>query len=468
MVVSDLCKSGFIKVEHVMRGSALKLFHLHREYAHYIEGGLGVRVTVQLNLFSGSVANLGSIEQQTWLSGVLSRGELGCFILTERGAGVLSGLMVETTATWTKDGYVLDSPEPLGSSRKTWISQGLVAKWGVVIARLLLPGVDKGPHAFVIEMSTPGILKEDMLPKTEFNGLDNAMIWFEKCKLPHSALLSGISSVNEEGAYLLTNPKVPFRFEDVAQRLLSGRICIAGAALCLTRKLINDVEAYAAQRPIPTGRNQTTPLSELPCMRDLLADLRSFCVVFRQYVLRLENSFMKDTEISAALVHRIACAKVLCIEFAIRSVTALKERVGSFSLLQHGPFGAKNDLLYVFRFAEGDSGVLCQKMVRDALRTVQSPLALVAHAALRLPLALLSGNSAWFSYGWDLLTLVLDMSTKSRTAMVPAWLEAHALVERIGRKLALLTVYEDVQGVMAGSRELEVFKRRYIDSFGAL
>ena len=52
------------------------------------------------------------------------RGELGCFALTEVGAGVLSGFIVETTATWSdaRNSFAIHTPSL--SAEKNWISQG--------------------------------------------------------------------------------------------------------------------------------------------------------------------------------------------------------------------------------------------------------------------------------------------------------------------------------------------------------
>eukprot|EP01083_Nonionella_stella_P253495 872203_1 len=153
--VSIFVKTKVLTVDDLLIHNARKLFLLHREVGAKYEGGLGVRVTVQYNLFAGCVANLGNDEQREWLGGVLDRGELGCFALTEKGAGVLSGLIVETTCQWTKHGYILNSPTI--KSHKTWISQGITAKWCVVIARLILKDkTDKGPHAFVVDLKTKG------------------------------------------------------------------------------------------------------------------------------------------------------------------------------------------------------------------------------------------------------------------------------------------------------------------------
>jgi hypothetical protein len=50
--------------------SARRLFLLHRKCSSGVEGGLAVRTTVQLNLFGGSVANLGDETQRAWLDEV--------------------------------------------------------------------------------------------------------------------------------------------------------------------------------------------------------------------------------------------------------------------------------------------------------------------------------------------------------------------------------------------------------------
>eukprot|EP00913_Durusdinium_trenchii_P002076 g1918.t1 len=83
---------------------------------------LGIRMTVHYNLFCGTVLALGNEEQCRWLEESQTRGQLGCFMLTEVGAGVLSGLVVETTATWTWDaeGGGFDLHTPSASAEKTW------------------------------------------------------------------------------------------------------------------------------------------------------------------------------------------------------------------------------------------------------------------------------------------------------------------------------------------------------------
>ena len=54
-------------------------------------------------------------------------GDLGCFSLTEQFAGVHSGLVVHTTATYDPTSACFTIHSPQQGARKNWISQGFVA-----------------------------------------------------------------------------------------------------------------------------------------------------------------------------------------------------------------------------------------------------------------------------------------------------------------------------------------------------
>ena len=117
--------SQLIKADY-LRPSALnsrRFFAAHRVLAKLSEGSLGIRLTCHFNLFVGTVAALGSDSQQAWIEEVHARGELGCFLLTESSAGVLSGLVVHTTATWDSESkaIVLNTPVPLRCSERVCV-----------------------------------------------------------------------------------------------------------------------------------------------------------------------------------------------------------------------------------------------------------------------------------------------------------------------------------------------------------
>ena len=181
-----------------------KFFLAHRLLASIGLGGFGVRFTVQFNLFAGSILGLGGPEQIEQLATIQRAGQLGCFLLTEMQAGVLSGLIVETTAEWCADRQRFIVHTPSDKAAKNWISQGYTAELGVVIADLRVAGVSHGPHPFFLRLRDDdgalmdGIRVEDMGHKTVANDLDNARVWFEHVELPRGALLNKFADVVDD------------------------------------------------------------------------------------------------------------------------------------------------------------------------------------------------------------------------------------------------------------------------------
>lgn len=437
MDVADMHVNDLIRL-----GGSRKLFEMHREAAHLIECGVGIRLSAHFNLFAGSVANLGDEMQRQWLEGVLNRRELGCFALTEESAGVLSGFIVETECRVFGSGLVLHTPRP--EARKKWISNGLHASHAVVVARLILRnGTDKGPHAFLVRDldKVKGVTMEDMSPKTAFNGLDNAIVEFNEVTLPMDAMLSDLSYLDAGGLYHLRDATRPFNFLHMATRLLAGRICLAGASLAVIWDVIEAVENYATKRHIPVSREETVTLFELPVFAATIDRLKRRWAVLYSFVQVLEQRYVSE-RIEDELVELIATAKVECVDFALRSYYELKERVGAFAIQGHSPFTSEREaMLYCLRFAEGDSAILLQKIARNKVKRYHRYPASMLTDLLALPLylarrhawehILLTGHSIW-------LTLKL-LFAKNKNA---SWLQSHELVELIARTQIKLHVLE--------------------------
>ena len=98
--------------------------------------GFWIRFTVHYNLCFGTVLAVGSDEQIAALDEVEATGQLGCFALTEKLAGVQSGLIVQTKAVYDEgtDCFVLSNVGETDGAYKNWISQGFVADKAVVLA----------------------------------------------------------------------------------------------------------------------------------------------------------------------------------------------------------------------------------------------------------------------------------------------------------------------------------------------
>ena len=75
--------------------STVRFFAAHRvlsEFATQLGPGFGIRFTVQFNLFAGTVTAIGNPSHLALLEEMQRLGQLGCFALTEKLAGVNSGL----------------------------------------------------------------------------------------------------------------------------------------------------------------------------------------------------------------------------------------------------------------------------------------------------------------------------------------------------------------------------------------
>ena len=162
---------------------------------------------------------VGGPEQIAALDAVQEAGQLGCFALTERLAGVQSGLVVETEASYDAAAQEFVLHTPYEGAAKNWISQGFTADKAVVLAALTVGGKNVGPHAFLMDPNpnphpnphphphpnpnpnpnqvgphaflmdlrrggelVPGVSVGDMGIKTTGNDLDNAWINFDKVR----------------------------------------------------------------------------------------------------------------------------------------------------------------------------------------------------------------------------------------------------------------------------------------------
>ena len=378
LLLKDLVRAGHLRFTD-MQDHPEKFFLAHRLLTTVGLSGFGIRFTVQFNLFAGSILGLGGPEQVALLDDMQARGELGCFLLTEKQAGVLSGLVVETTATFDEDTSEFVLATPNEAAHKNWISQGYTAEHGVVVARLLIKGEDKGPHAFLMRLRdaasgepAPGVTVVDMGLKTVANDLDNAAFGFDGVRLPRTALLNKFCEVEEDGAYVQTTDE-KMRIEVIGQRLMTGRMAIAEAALVFAKGLHAKTRAYADSK-VCNGLAGEVMLSDMPQLKSVLdeSDRELDAVVAYCVAVEAELSHCLRTGAipSDLLVEKIAVAKIKAIDVSVDRVHKLRLEVGSYALMSNTGFELA-DMLLCCKFAEGDTRILMQKIARDRLKKLQ-------------------------------------------------------------------------------------------------
>ena len=284
-MLRDLLRRGLVGMTD-LRDDPQWFFEAHRVVAQHGEElgeGFWTRFTVQFNLFAGTVLAVGNASHIEQLRVMQEAGELGCFALTERFAGVSSGMIVETIATHDPETRTFVITSPNEGSKKNWISQGFVADRSVVVADLHVGGTSHGPHAFLIDFRVAsggsgekqlvhGVRLADMGRKTVANDLDNAWIAFDDVRVPEAALLDRYAGIDAEGRYVRRGSpgdaaaadthasasggaggaggvggavvRGMHAMEMIGQRLFTGRVAVAQAALAFGRYLFAKTREY--------------------------------------------------------------------------------------------------------------------------------------------------------------------------------------------------------------------------------
>jgi len=375
-MLRTICQTDLLKGTDI-RDAPERFFEAHRILARHATNhgpGFWVRFTVHYNLFAGTILAVGTDDQVERLRDYQAKGQLGCFALTEKLAGVQSGLVVQTTAEWKEDKQTFILNTPHEGARKNWISQGFSADKAVVVADLTVGGERVGPHAFVVDFRSngellPGISVDDMGRKTVGNDLDNAWISFDQVELDKSAMLAKYAHITEDNKY-----EVLFKgvrpFDMIGQRLYTGRIAVSQAALEYRRQLFKQTKEYSDNKQIFSFKGSRV-LSNIPQLAAIYEENETKMRDIDEFVgsceKLLSNSIKSGKPPSAKLVEAIATCKVKAVEQSIAMCFRLKQEVGSFALMADSGHG-NMDFLQACKFAEGDSRILMQKMARDRLK----------------------------------------------------------------------------------------------------
>ena len=143
------------------------------------DSGIRTFVSVQGSLAMGSIHRWGSEEQkQEWLPR-MARGEIiGCFGLTEPGAGSDPAGM-KTFARRDGEDWIL-------AGSKRWIGLATIAQIAVVWAQ-----TDDGVRGFIVPTDAPGFRATPLEPKGSMRASVQCELRFDDLRLPAAAILTG-------------------------------------------------------------------------------------------------------------------------------------------------------------------------------------------------------------------------------------------------------------------------------------
>ena len=206
---------------------------------------LGVIMSVQNSLVCAPILRFGDLAQKKKYLPSLARGEsLGCYCLTEAGAGSDAG-SIQTRAERDGQDYVLNGT-------KVFTTNGSRADLAIVYAVTDRARGKKGISAFLVETNSPGFIVGKLEDKLGLRSSDTVSLLFEDCRVPRENLLG------KEGE--------GFRIALVT--LDGGRIGIAAQALGIASGCLEESIAYAEQR-----HQFGQPIADFQAIQWMLADM---------------------------------------------------------------------------------------------------------------------------------------------------------------------------------------------------
>lgn len=277
-----------------------------------VDGSVGLIVAAHNSLCSNHICKFGTESQkQKYLAPLAQGKKLGCWSLTEPGAGSDAG-GTRTVAVKQDGGWVLN-----GS--KTFTTNGHYADVCVGMAVTDAGKKQHGISAFIVEKGTPGFRPGKKENKLGMRASDTSEVIFSDCRVPGDNLLGA------EGEGFINSLQV----------LDGGRISIAALALGMAQGAYEAAVKYAKQRK-QFGR----AISEFQAIQFKLADMATEIEAARLLVWEaayLADRSLRDKNSGIRFTRESSMAKLFAAEVAVRVANEAVQIFGGYGFVKDYP-----------------------------------------------------------------------------------------------------------------------------------
>jgi butyryl-CoA dehydrogenase len=266
---------------------------------------LRTTLSVHISLAQAHLLKFATEEQKRKWVVPLAKGEKhGAWALTEPNAGTDAGNQ-QTTARLEGDEYVLN-----GSKR--FISDGGVADYVIVFARVPGSKRHEGICSFLVEKGTPGftVPKTETKTKLGLRASPTADLAFDDCRIPKDHLIGKEGDGWDQAMYVLNH----------------GRLGVAAGAVGIARAALEAAVKYSRER-VAFGR----PIASFQLIREMIAESAIDVDAARLLVLRAahQKDLGEDNTLSVSM------AKLFGAQMAMR--------VTDRAIQIHGGYGFSGD-----------------------------------------------------------------------------------------------------------------------------
>ena len=309
-IVAKLAELGFLAAalpeEHGGMGLDLVSYTLVVEEIGRADSNVRGIVSVSNGLYGKTVAKWGSEEQRArLLPGLADGSELGCYALTEPGAGSDPGGL-ETRAE-------RDGGDWLLSGQKIFITLGSWAAHALVFART----GEAGPHGitcFVVPTDAPGFEARPIKGKLGLRAQDTAELFLDGVRVPDENI------VGELGG----------GFKVAMSALDHGRISLGAGCVGIAQGCLDASVSYTKERK-QFGR----PVASFQLVQELLADIAVETEAARLLVWRAAATADRGERHTVEASY----AKYFASEVAVRAANAAVQAHGGYGYVDEYPVG---------------------------------------------------------------------------------------------------------------------------------
>ncbi|KAF5336966.1 hypothetical protein D9611_002989 [Ephemerocybe angulata] len=339
-------------------------WHIHSDPIFSVDGASYVLLSIQLNLIVQTLSTY--LDKQPGLKPLIDQllqfDIMGQFCLSEVDHG-LDARNIETIVTRLPNGdLILHTPHPGASKYMPPSAPRGIPGVGLVFARLIVDGEDRGIRGFVVPISDgqktyTGITVRVLGGRPGTKPVEHCITTFNNVRLPKSALLGSLDKPENERRH----------FQELIWAVACGAIVFAAPVITCLRISAYIASTYSQRRTV-AGHGKGSP--RVPII--------SFKTQYRPVLIAIAHAhvlkalywstarFFRDLSNPMELRHAMATILKLLVQRTVQEdMFVLSERCGGQGLMGYNQIAAFCDEMRGSATAEGDAVVLSLRLIAE-------------------------------------------------------------------------------------------------------